>query len=319
MKLKKIFSVIAKVSITIGIIYYLIKGGRLDLERISYLWNNPWIAAKIIFVFLFIILPVAALRWWVLLRGITINITFGQAGILTWIGNFFNSTLPGSISGDVVKGYYIHSGDEELSRAKILISILIDRMTGLFGLVVISFFAVALNYNWILANREIQPLALSTIILFCFTLLFYALVFIPFKEGHDPIIKILGKLPFGHYLLKIYIQFKSYQKQWKILMLSLALAIISHFFLAYTFLEISQLLGSQQLDLMLQLFIMPIGFISIAVPISPGGIGVGHAAFESLYSIVGIRGGANIFNLFVILQLLVNLCGGLVYLLYKRK
>ena len=102
-------------------------------------------------------------------------------------------------------------------------------------------------------------------------------------------------------------------------MFSLFLAIIGHLFFAYVFLEVSKLLDSQYLDLVLQLFIMPIGFISVAIPISPGGIGVGHVAFESLYSIVGISGGANIFNLFLITQLMINLLGGIVYLVYKRK
>ncbi|MCP4297111.1 MAG: flippase-like domain-containing protein [Proteobacteria bacterium] len=319
MTLKKILSGGIKILITFGICYYLIEQGQLDLERISYLWQNPLVFFKILFILVLICLPLTALRWWVLLKGISVEITLLKTGLLTWMGNFFNSTLPGSVSGDIVKGYYIYGDNETLSKSTVLVSLLIDRITGLFGLIVISFFALLMNHEWILEHPQTHPLAWTTILLFLCTLLFYVLVFLPFEEGKDPIIRLLKKLPLSQQFLKIYTNFKAYQKKWKNLMISLLLAIISHSFFAYIFLIVSALLNTEQLDLMLQLFIMPIGLISTAIPISPGGIGVGHMAFESLYSIVGISGGANIFNLYIIIQLLVNLCGGFVYLGYKRK
>ena len=58
-----------------------------------------------------------------------------------------------------------------------------------------------------------------------------------------------------------------------------------------------------------QLFLMPIGLITTAIPLAPGGIGIGHVAFESLYQLVGVAGGADIFNMYIILQLAVYLMG----------
>ena len=57
-----------------------------------------------------------------------------------------------------------------------------------------------------------------------------------------------------------------------------------------------------------QLFLMPIGLITTAIPLAPGGIGIGHVAFESLYQLVGVAGGADIFNMYII-QLAVYLMG----------
>ena len=62
---------------------------------------------------------------------------------------------------------------------------------------------------------------------------------------------------------------------------------------------------------------MPIGLITIAIPIAPGGIGIGHVAFESLYQLAGLSGGADIFNLYIIVQLAVFLLGGIPYFLYS--
>ena len=62
---------------------------------------------------------------------------------------------------------------------------------------------------------------------------------------------------------------------------------------------------------------MPIGLITVAIPIAPGGIGIGHMAFETLYQLAGLSGGADIFNLYIIVVLGVNMLGGIPYFLYN--
>ena len=85
----------------------------------------------------------------------------------------------------------------------------------------------------------------------------------------------------------------------------------------FLFFQVAQMIGVSDLNLATQFFIMPIGLITIALPIAPGGVGVGHVAFESLYQFVGVSGGADIFNLFVIIQLSVYLLGVIPYLLHS--
>ena len=83
------------------------------------------------------------------------------------------------------------------------------------------------------------------------------------------------------------------------------------------FFEVSKLMGIRDMGLATQFFLMPIGLITVAIPVAPGGIGIGHAAFESLYLLAGYSGGADIFNVFVIVQLSVFLLGGIPYFLYS--
>ena len=63
---------------------------------------------------------------------------------------------------------------------------------------------------------------------------------------------------------------------------------------------------------------IPIGLIAVAVPISPAGLGVGHAIFQNLFSLVGIFNGASLFNLFFICNLFVNLLGIIPYLMVPK-
>ena len=88
-----------------------------------------------------------------------------------------------------------------------------------------------------------------------------------------------------------------------------------HSLIGLIFFQISLLMGLSEMQLATQFFLMPIGLITIAIPIAPGGIGIGHVAFESLYLLASHSGGADIFNLFVIVQLSVFLLGGIPYFL----
>ncbi len=53
--------------------------------------------------------------------------------------------------------------------------------------------------------------------------------------------------------------------------------------------------------------VFPFGVLVTAVPLAPGGLGVGHAAFDKLFHLVGLPGGANVFNIFTLSQLGLNL------------
>jgi len=59
---------------------------------------------------------------------------------------------------------------------------------------------------------------------------------------------------------------------------------------------------------------IPLGLIATAVPISPAGMGVGHAIFGTLFGYYGISGGASLFNLYWLCYFFVNLLGVVPYL-----
>jgi uncharacterized protein (TIRG00374 family) len=138
--MKKLVFTGGKLALVSGILYYLISSDRLNLERLLLLKDSPDLLVLILSVLIMLMVPLAALRWWLLLRALGLQVSPRRIFLLTWIGNFFNSTLPGAVSGDVVKGYYIIKAQAEERRTRTFITLLIDRFVGLFGLIVISFF-----------------------------------------------------------------------------------------------------------------------------------------------------------------------------------
>ena len=57
------------------------------------------------------------------------------------------------------------------------------------------------------------------------------------------------------------------------------------------------------------LFVVPVGLVVAQLPVSPGGIGVGHVGFYSLFALVGSRLGADVFSLYVVLHFVSSLPG----------
>ena len=68
------------------------------------------------------------------------------------------------------------------------------------------------------------------------------------------------------------------------------------------------------LSLYLAYTFVPLGLMAIAIPISPAGLGVGHAIFGTLFAYYGISGGASLFNLYFLALVSVNLMGFFAYM-----
>ena len=317
--MKKPLLTLLKMLVVGAILIYLIRSGRLNFEKLLLFRDAPEILTIMVGVFILAVVPIATFRWWLLLRAIGVPVEPKQTFVLTWIGNFFNTTLPGAVTGDVVKGYYVIKAQQEEGRTRAFMTLLIDRFVGLFGLIVMAFLALIFNLELILSQERLHSLAWMIVALFGGTVLFYAIALFPFKKGHDPFLRLFQRLPASKFSIKVYSAFKRFQHKKTTLFLTLLLSIGLHTLIALIFFQVAHLMGIKEMELATQFFLMPIGLITVAIPIAPGGIGIGHVAFESLYQLAGLSGGADIFNLFIIVQLGVYLLGGIPYFLYSSE
>lgn len=64
---------------------------------------------------------------------------------------------------------------------------------------------------------------------------------------------------------------------------------------------------------------IPIGLMTLALPVAPSGLGVGHAIFQKLFELSHITNGASLFNLYFVVTLIVNVIGVVPYLMTKTK
>ncbi|MGC4032551.1 MAG: lysylphosphatidylglycerol synthase transmembrane domain-containing protein [Tepidisphaeraceae bacterium] len=97
---------------------------------------------------------VTTIRWQKLLAVLGITLTFTRAFVLNMVGAFYNTFMPGSTGGDVLKAYYAakHAPDH---RTGAVMSVIVDRILGLIALVILG--GTMAGFHWLTAEDAHDP------------------------------------------------------------------------------------------------------------------------------------------------------------------
>jgi uncharacterized protein (TIRG00374 family) len=117
---------------SVDVPYPLVDRGLLPMVREA---NTPKLAwALLIFPITYII---TSLRWNELLKIVGINMGSGKAFVVTMVGAFYNTFMPGSTGGDVLKAYYAAKLAPD-KRTRAVVSVIVDRAIGLLALIILG-------------------------------------------------------------------------------------------------------------------------------------------------------------------------------------
>ena len=310
---KNILLNILKFSFAIGLVYWLVTSGRLDFT----LAKDLFVISIILIMFFDQFL--VAYRWAIILSTKSEN-KLSQIKVFYahWIGIFFSSVLPGSISGDLIKIFYVKGMDKNFSNTFLLGSIFLDRLLGFFGLISLGGIVSLFNYkNLISLSPAVKHIIHFNLLLFLIVILSFLLIFFMPKLPLM-ISKVFRKVKKTEF---IFIKLESIWNdlcmiKTKLLYLFFISTLIQSISSIILFFVVSKYTSS--FSVAKAMTIMPIGSISMSIPIAPAGLGVGHAAFHTLFGYFGIQNGASLFNIYFILVILTNLTGVIPYLIFKR-
>jgi uncharacterized membrane protein YbhN (UPF0104 family) len=144
-KHKRILFVALKAIVTLGLLFLVAK--EIDLREVS----RVFVRVDLLSVVLAVLVitgqaSAGAYRWQRLMRLKEVHVLFGHSLRFFWLGLFFNQLLPSSVGGDAVRGYCAARESHSLRGATL--SVILDRVLGLVGLIVVitgaSFFAFGL-------------------------------------------------------------------------------------------------------------------------------------------------------------------------------
>lgn len=309
-----------KIVFAVGIITWLLKSGRLDFSLLSESFNSGynWLWCILIFTAQIIF---AALRWRIILKiKSTQKLPVIKVFSLTWIGQFFNTFLPGAVTGDLIKLVYARDLDKSLPRTFLVVSALMDRIIGLMGLLFLLGISTLINYKTMMnLSPEIQQIMHFNLFLFSGAIVFVLVLFLPERVQRKLLI-LSSKIPLiGKKVHKTLLQVWDIGRAKKSMLLCLSISIFTQFLNILAFWIVSSPFYGKEMALSEVFTFIPIGLISIAIPISPSGLGVGHLIFDKLFHFVGIPGGASLFNLFFVCIVFVNLLGFFPYILSGKK
>lgn len=306
----------AKFAFAFGVLWYMVANGKLDLEVVKRGFaNTPFMVSAISLVFLAVCL--ALLRWKLLLEGQGLILTNAQVARYGMIGAFFNTTMPGAVSGDLIKAWYLIADRKGQKKTPVLTSIVLDRVIGVFGLIIVSASPILLFGPSVWEVPQLRAIAVPVLGLFLGVVVFFAYIMLSvwgplayLRRRMDP----LGEYKLGKVFLQAYDAWTSYRERPWILVLSLLISITNHLCMVLVVIMAAKAIGDETLSMFHYFLLVPVGLLTTAIPVAPAGLGVGHAAFDALFSLVGSSHGPEMFTMLVTVQILFNLSGIIFYL-----
>ena len=303
------------------LIYWPIREGKLDFSLFGKLIETrpeDWLLALLILI---VISCLATYRWKCILEIKTKSrISYWQMIKVNWIGQLFNPILPGSVSGDVVKVWYAKDIDKSLSTDYLFSSIIIDRIFGFTSLVLVMGFASYWSWGELLARSpEMINIMFANIGIFVLFLGLIVFLLLP-KRIQNPLQNLMGKIPwFGPLANRMIGHFWLIGEKRSSMGLCFAISIVCQMAGIFVFWFLSHPYFSSPFSLLDTAVIYPLGMIIVSIPITPLGLGVGHIAFDKLFGLYGISGGANFFNAYILTHTVNYVLGVFPYLLGRKR
>ena len=306
-----------KFGFAVLLIVYLVTSGKLDFGDLRLYLDSPLILVFAILQWGFLFVLVGGLRWYLLLIGLRLPVAFSHVVRLQMIGLFFNVAMPGAVGGDLIKAVYVVRGSKLAGKTSAMLSVLVDRVTGLIGLFLIAAMVIGTNFAFVWENQALRPIVFVVYASVVVTIGGFVLVLLP-HEDKDRVGGFLSKPIIGFsFLKKIYVAMRCYRDRPSILVFAVGLSVINQAFFMWFFWIVAAALNGATPPLGPFATVFPIGAFVTSLPIAPAGLGVGHIAFQNLMALIGVAEGANIFNVVTLGMIALNLIGVIPYLLHR--
>ncbi len=223
-----------------------------------------------------------ALRWWFLLRVLDIRIRIWETIRLTFLGQFFNTVVPGTVGGDVIKAYYVAKHTPK--KAAVLVSIFMDRVLGLTEMTLLAGVMLGVVYAGASASGSAADLeklhlpALTLAVVVALVVAAFLFVFSARLRGLLRLERLYGRLPIAHYFDEAGKAAGLYRNRIGVMAKAVLITFGGHILWigSLGLVGISLALNTPWYNFFLYI---PLIYILGAVPLTPGGVGL----IEKLY------------------------------------
>jgi len=271
--MKKKLTVTFKIILSIGILYFLFN--KTNTKTLLELYSNVNLKILILpFILLFFQTTLSSLKWKYILAA---ENTFPPFFFLLksyFIAGFLSLFLPSSFGGDIYRIYILKQYNKNY--LKNTSSVLFDRISGLFALTSISIISYILFYKNRI-NYKFLAIYLFAIILF-------------WLLTSDKMANLIldGKNKIFYYIIKIIKSFNKYRNNKKVLLQALCISFIfqSNIVLIN---KICCMALNIEISVQYLFMIIPLIYLTEALPISINGLGVREGAFIFFFVQAGYK------------------------------
>lgn len=305
--------------VTVGILYVVFHdpAKRAEMAHALGKADRRWLLAGLAAYGVVEIL--SGVRWQLLLRVQGITLSWARVFMLLLVGVFFNFVIPGGSGGDVVKVFYLLK-ETPGRRSQALLSVLVDRLIGLFALIAMAGVLIATHWDWLRSAPETANYLWTALVILGGSFAALGVSFL--LTGFGLIHKLPARLPGRDRLAELALAYNRYGRAWKPTAAAFLLSIGVHlgYFTMY-YCAAASFRAASRIPTYAELCaIMPIVDAITALPISVGGLGVREKLFQVfLGSLCGVSEAvaAVMSSTGYALNLFWGLIGGVLYLFYR--
>jgi glycosyltransferase 2 family protein len=309
--LRKTLFLLLRVAIGIAILIYLAKSGEINFSSLTRLFR-VWPITLLAVGFLLLDISMMSVRATALFRSGGLSLSLGNSFQLNLIGFLFSTFLPGAAGGDIAKLVYA-TRQNHGRRAEVATVLILDRLVGLFSLVLLPLLFAPFFFDLLRPFSVLRRLLYMDALLAGLTVVSVALVTFS-ASTRSSLSRLLGKWPRINDLAVRVLDAMALQgKAPSTLFFAFLLSLLAN--LALVVLTALALYAVNPLSFSTRLaLVAPIGHLVNSLPLTPGGIGVGETAFNTLFKLTGITGGAEALLCVRLWNICIALLGLVVYL-----
>ena len=285
-RLITIAKITIQLALAVGILGTLVWLNRDELVKLHH-QPKRWGFLALGFAFCLAAMLTTFVRWYVLIwaQGLPFRLRDGLR--ISFIGYLFNQIIPGAVSGDFVKAVLV--AREQERRTVAIATVVIDRIVGMYGLFLVGGLAALVFWRDLQAVPELHQygswvLAAAGVGTIGFALLFSPLLY------RKALTDFLERLPVvGHLAREVLGAMAVYHGKKRIVLLTVAMSVAVHLGLVSA-LYCAALALHPGWPARVHYVLAPIGLTINAVPLTPGGAGLGEGGMQYLFDKVGEDG-----------------------------
>lgn len=307
---------VLKVAFAVALVGIMVKRQLLDFTWLRNLHEHPGaplVLAAVIYGQVFL----SSIRWRWLLRAQGADISVASAIRLTLTGCAFSTIIPGTVSGDVVKLYYLRSFNIDSGLG--IASLAADRIAGLLGLILLGAGPAVFLLSTDPGETFLTTLSRALIATGAAIVIGTA-VLLRFGRRVQELLD-RTRFPFSTIVGRIFASLGQYRLHLGSLAVALGISIFIHALTCAAVLWAGSMILGKNLPVVSSVLVVPLVLVAMAVPITPAGIGVGQAAAFALFELAHSNSGkdaASAFTIFQTMLILVYATGLIPYVLYRN-
>ena len=315
---KRLLIQLLKLGVSLGLVYYLLYTNWesiLEVRNSSPRWGLLAAALGLIFCGVFLTI----VRWYWLVRALELPFTLRDAMRLGFLGYMLNFVSLGSVGGDLFKAIFI-AREQPNRKTEAISTIVVDRIVGLFGLLLVCSVAVLLS-DLSPFDAKVQTLGTITLVVTSGMFVVYLTILLP-GCSYGPVSMFLSGLPkVGGIIRNLLRAARTFRRRRDVLLLAVLITCLIHGLNILGFYCMARALSDAAPPLSIHYVIIPLALLSSALPLPGMALGAFDMVINELYRMVsGIPGqGLLVAIAYRVMTILIALIGVAYYLGHRRE